>query len=328
MKYSINTNVGKAMVIAMSIFLSASCMAASGGAGESVPTLAQRESRMLVTASILSLVSPTNCTIVTNIMTDAARNSWKDALSRLRLDGEQAFLPDFCKVKYTMIGGHDDQGFVMGLYNPFYDAFMIFMVDDQKRAMISSFRLVSRAVLAGESPTEELPKSCGTAAAVDYFPALSDQVVSAVDAFKTVLQVSTFREGFARIPAGNAADSEMLMRIQEFRVAMSLLSAQDKRTLRDSALSLAIVRDGRGEKSDLVSKDASTKLTRATLSDKIGDVRKTLAIVGSFVAGGSNNILLASPRMPTLMILAHVEKDARVWLRMFDAHTIVPRPQR
>lgn len=309
---------GMATMLALTI----PCMALAVQQESKATELTSRESRMLATASLLALISPTNCTAVTNIMTDEARHQWQDALKQLCLDGTQMFLPDFCKVKYTMIGGYDDRGFVMGLYNPFYDGFMVFMVEDVDHARISGFRLVSRASLSGNTPGRELPKSCGVTPAVDYFPTLLEQIKSAREIFKSTLLNSGFRSAFAEITLGIPSDISALRQIMEFRTAMAIMIAQDKRTLRDAALALAVVRDGCGAKSDLVSTDASTRLTLKTLCDNLAPARSSLSIVASFVAGGANNILLATPRVPTLLVLVHVENDARIWLRMFDAHSV------
>lgn len=282
-----------------------------------------RNSKVLAASSAISSALSVNFKSVTSLMTEEAKKEWMSVLRPFNVDGSQLLGPDFCKVKYMMISKADDSGYVLGYYNPFYDSFLLFLLNDASRVSIDGVRLVTRGTLGGYVEEDKSPVASGTNAAVDYFPVLSKQVELAVKTFKLRFNKKTFRAEFHSLEFISDKDINKIKKVNELRIALAILMTEDKRLLRDSVLALSAVKNIGKISNGFLGKDGSTVLTLKKLSELSQDVRKSFNIVSWFATGDSRNIVFSNHRLPSLLILAHVEADARIWLRMYDAHTIV-----
>ena len=287
-----------------------------------------RNSKVLAASSAISSALSADFNSVVSLMTDGAKKEWKSVFQPFNVEGSQLLAPDFCKVKYMMISKADGSGYVSGYYNPFYDSFLLFSVDDTSRVRINGVRLVTRATLEECDEGDKLPDASGTGVAVDYFPALSIQVGSAVKAFKRKFGNESFRSVFFSLQCASKKDIDKIKKINESRIASAILMTEDKRLLRDSVLAVSAVKKIGKVSDGFLGKDGSTSLTLKKLSEIPQDVRKSFGVISWFASGDSRNIIFSSHRLPSLLILVHVEADAVMWLRMFDAHTVGVKPEK
>ena len=128
-----------------------------------------------------------------------------------------------------------------------------------------------------------------------------------------------FRKEFSVLSRMADVDRARIKKINESRIAAAILMTRSTQLRQDSVKAMLAVKNDAMD--NFLGSDGSTKLTRKKLSELPVSIRKSLGIVSWFVSGNSRNILFASPRLPSLLILVHVEPDSKMWMRMFDAHS-------
>ncbi len=289
--------------------------------GNSVGANTARQTRAAATAVVLSDVMTTNLTEVSRLMSPTAKKSWVHFAQRMIIDGNQVFLPDFCKVKYTFVGGMDDTSFVMGIYSPFYDTFMLLRVNDAKPVpKIEAFGVASVAVLRGKPEESEFPPSAGTNPGTKYFGVLTAQVRLAGDVFNSKLTSSNSPKWVSSLNAVPDGEIERLRTITMARLGLFSILVDDVRVKGHAVLSSMVVSNGLFADKPYVASDKSTKLSLQTLAKLPVSVRKSFQIVSYFANAEDSNLIFYTPALPTTLIQGHVSGDGKVWLKMFDAH--------
>ena len=297
-----------------------SAVMASAIADSPKPAESTRQTRIVATSVVLADVMTTNLTEVSRLMSPAAKKSWVDFAQSMVIDGNQYFLPDFFKVKYTFVGGVDDASFAMGLYNPFYDAFVLLRVNDSRRVpTIESFRVMTVSELRGKSDAPEFPPSAGTAPGERYFAVLWRQVRLAGDVFNARFLGADAPRRIAALDVSGESH-EKLLTIAKARLGLLAKVVDDEKVKGQAVLSNAVIRDRRLADKPFVSTDKSTQRTVKTLATLPDGVRKSFALVSYFAEGGASNLIFYAPALPTLLIQARVQDNGHVCLKMFDAH--------
>ena len=281
-----------------------------------------RDMRSLITASAMSTAMSSNFSYIANMMLPLARRDWSEFCARVKIDGDQYFMPDFCKMKYVMVGASDGEGFVAGFYNPFFDAFMLVIVDDGEKPAVSGFRFATRARLGGKSEDAEFPPASGQNPAENYFPAVLQQSRIAAQTFGDVFDKPGFRTAFDRISAPDDSEIARLLQIMKFRIGQALKLAEDKRVLRDAAVANAILANSNLHDGKFVAKDASTKLTLSTVAGAMAPFQKSFRAIAYFPDDDSSNVIFFNKDMPTTLVQANVGSDGVMWFRLFDAHIL------
>lgn len=278
-----------------------------------------RDAKVLAEVSYISSVASTNYLSLSTYMTDTARVEMLAFCERMSLDGRQCFMPDFCKLKYVVVGGLDDKGYVAGFYNPFYDAWLVFSIDDSTKVVIDGFRVVRGSYFTGEADTDYPPAS-GSVPAEGYLEGVFTQTKAALTSMRDKFYGKDFRRLFGDLPAVDMEFATKLIELTKFRIGQALKVAGDKRVLRDAVICNSII--CRGSTKRFVSEDASTRLTLKTLEESLGGIRSKFKVVAYFPSGDESNLMYYHVLFPTLLIQANVREDGNVWLRMFDAHSI------
>jgi len=281
-----------------------------------------RDMRSLMTASVMSTAMSSNFTYLANIMSPSARRDWSEFCTRMKIDGDQYFMPDFCKLKYVMVGAHDEDGFVAGFYNPFFDAFMLVLVNDREKPSVVGFRFATCARLDGKPEDAEFPPASGQNPSENYFAAVLRQSRIAAQTFNKVFNNPGFRASFDRISTSDDGEIARLVKIMKFRIGQALKLAEDKRVLRDAAVANAILANSNLHDGKFVAKDASTKLTLSTVAGAMAPFQKSFRAIAYFPDGDSSNVIFFSKDMPTTLVQANVGSDSVVRFRLFDAHLI------
>ena len=289
---------------------------------ESKSELANQDARALMAASVMSVAMSSNFNYIANIMTPDARRDWSEFCSRMKIEGVQYFMPDFSKVKYAMVGSCDGSGFVAGFYNPFFDAFMILLVDDGVKPTVSGFRFATRARLGGVAEDAAFPPASGQNPSENYFPAVLQQSRIAAKAFNGAFNKPGFRETFKKLAMPDDGEIARLTQIMKFRLGQALKLAEDKRVLRDAAVANAILTNSRLHDGKFVAKDASTRTTLATVSGAMAPFQESFRAVAYFPDGDSSNVIFFSRHVPTALVQATVGNDCIVSFKLFDAHLI------
>ena len=284
--------------------------------------LSSQDARSLMAASVISAAMSSNFNYVAKIMAPDVLRDWSEFCSRVEIEGDQYFMPDFCKVKYVMVGAHDEAGFVAGFYNPFFDAFIVLLVDGDEKPSVSGFRFATRARLGGVAEDAEFPPASGQNPSESYFPAVLQQTRVAARTFNAVFCRPGFRDAFKKVAVSDDCEIARLTRIMKFRIGQALKLSEDKRVLRDAAVANAILANSRLQDGKFVAKDASTRTTLATVSGAMAPFRESFRAVAYFPDGDSSNVVFFSRHMPTTLVQAIVGNDCVVSFRLFDAHLI------
>lgn len=300
-------NIGAAAIISIAVPMAA------------LSAVTEREAKMVAEATTISVSMAENFRSVANIMTDGARKDFEAFCAATVMDGVQCFMPDFAKVRYTMVGGHDDKGFVAGFYNPFYDAFFLMTVEtSEKVATISGFRVVTAARLRGVDPCAAYPAASGTASPLGYLSGVLSETRLAGDTFVKVFN-DDFRKAFAALGQAEGAELERLLEIAKFRVAQALKISNDESVLRDAALAEALLKKTSLRDSAFLSDDASTKKTLDTVAGLPEEFRKNFKVIAYFPDGEFSNVVFFNKMIPTTLVHAHVGEEQKTWFRLFDA---------
>ena len=319
------TTIKKTIRVAIVIMALVSCAQfATGGMGNAKEeqTMAgptERDAKVLAEVSYISTVVSTNYLFLTAYMTETAKSEMFSFCKKMRIEGKDYFMPDFCKLKYVVVGGLDTKGCVAGFYNPFYDTWLVFSMDDSAKVVIDGFRVVRGSYFTGAADTDYPPAS-GAIPADEYLKGVFAQTKSALTSMRDKFCGKDFRSLFEQLPAFDVELVKKLTELTKFRIGQALKVAEDKRVLRDAVICNSIICRGRTER--FVSEDASTKLTVKTLAESLGSIRSGFKIVSYFPSGDESNLMYYNRLFPTLLIQANVCEDGKVWLRMFDAHSI------
>ena len=279
----------------------------------------ERELKVLAEVAYLSNASATNYLSMMDFMTDASKAAMQGFSNRMLLDGKQFFMPDFCKLKYVVVGTFDAQGYVAGFYNPFYDVWFMLKVADVGKVSIEGFKVVPGGYFTGMA-RGEYPPASGAIPAEGYLKGVFLQVKSALTSMRDRFRGGDFRAQFDQMPSADEALLANLSELARFRIGQALEIANDKRVFRDTVISRAII--CRGETRRFVADDGSTKLTVKTLTESLKEIRSGFKVVAYFPSGDESNFVFNHPSVPTLLIQANVRKDGKVHLRMFDANSI------
>ena len=284
--------------------------------------MTNQDARSLMAASVISAAMSSNFNYIAKIMTPDARRDWSEFCSRVKIEDDQYFMPDFCKVKYVMVGARDEVGFVAGFYNPFFDAFVLLLVDGDEKPSVSGFRFATRARLGGVAEDAEFPLASGQNPSENYFPAVLQQSRVAARTFSTAFCRPDFRDVFKKVAAPDDGEIARLTRIMKFRIGQALKLAEDKRVLRDAAVANAILANSSLHDGKFVAKDASTRTTLAAVSGAMAPFQESFRAVAYFPDGDSSNVVFFSRHVPTALVQATVGNDCVVSFKLFDAHLI------
>ena len=295
---------------------------ATGADASGVRTEMTREQRIVATSAVLVDEFTTNATMVAKLMLPDAKREWVSFCQGMIIDGKQYFLPDFLKVKYTFIGGWDDDSYALGVYSPFYDSFMLMRVrDGGKVPRIAAFRVATVSRLKGLRDYAAFPPSAGCNPADAYIAALTMQVRRAGEAFNAKFlgkEAPAAVEAFATSPD---AECSSLLTLHKARLGLLANVASEATVKAKVVLADLVVRDGRFSSEGYVGKDVSTKKVLDALAKLPAAARKSVQLVSYFEADGSSNVLYMIPAIPTTVIQANV-KDGNVWLKMLDARLV------
>ena len=281
-----------------------------------------REAKISSVASVLSVAITTNCSSVARIMTSEIFPLWTDFCKKTEVEGKQYFLPDFFKVKHVIIGGHDSDGFVMGLYNPFYDAIAAFLVEDRENALITGFAILDGSVLRKDNPQNEFSRGSGMNPPNEYIAMLLKEMHFTTTVFKKQFSSLGFRKIFSTLKPVDVKVLKKLEKIQKFRIGQIIQLSADKQLSARIALAHALLADSRLSNHDFVDKDPSTKTVIALLSDKLSVFRKSFQIVAYFPDGDNTNVIFANQAIRSMLVHAHISKEKRIWLKLFDMKLI------
>ena len=315
-------NTKKWLAIAACVASATVAGIATGAGAPSERTEMTREERLIATSAVLVDEFTTNATMMSKLMLPDAKREWVSFCQGMAIDGKQYFLPDFFKVKYTFIGGADDDSYAFGVYSPFYDAFMLMRVRyGGKVPQIAAFRVATVSRLKGSTDFPDFPPSAGCNPPDAYIAGLTVQVRQAGEAFHSRFlgkEASAAVESFAASPD---AERSSMLTLHKARLGLLANIAADATVKAKVALADLAVRDGRFSSKKYVNKDASTKKVLDALSKLPAAARKAVQFVSYFEADGSANVLYMIPAIPTTVIQANV-KDGNIWLKMFDARLV------
>ena len=322
------TSIGRAMILASALIapflgVRAADSVSENRAGVSVQwTEMPPEARRIAVSAVLVDEFTTNATMVTKLMLPKAKEEWVSFCRGMIIDGKQYFLPDFFKVKYTFIGGSDDSSFALGVYSPFYDAFMLMRVcDTEKVPKIEAFHVATVSRLRGLAKIPEFPPASGSRPADGYLAILSAQVRLAGEAFHAKFLGTDAPARLATFAASPENERGSLLTLHKARLGLLSAVATEREVKANAVLADLVVRDERFGKKSYVETDASTWKVLDTLAKLPMPLRKSIQFVSYFMSDKSANFLYLIPAMPTTLVQVNV-KDGRIWLKMFDARFV------
>lgn len=281
-----------------------------------------REVKISSLASVLSVAITTNSSSVARIMTREILPLWTDFCKKMEIEGNQYFLPDFFKVKHIIIGGYDADGFVMGLYNPFYDAIAVFLVEDREIASIKGFAILDGSVLRKDNLQTGFPRGSGMNPPNEYIAVLLKEMHFTTTVFKKQFSNPSFRKVFSTYGFVDANVLEKLAKTQKFRIGQIIQLSSDKQLSARVALAHALLADSRLSNRGFLEKDSSTKTIIALLSDKLSMFRKSFQVVAYFPDGDNANVIFANQAIRSMLVHAHISKESRIWLKLLDMKLI------
>ena len=291
---------------------------------ELTPKERERGVSVVAKGAVLSATMTTNFSHVVNIMDESAVKSWVEFGRLMKIEDNQCFYPDFFKVQSALIGGYDENGFVMALYNPFYDAFWLLLVNDSERVRIKDCKFVRANMLLEKGIGAVGPVVAGGDRGDRYFKDVLDQVSHAADVFKLKFLRKDYESAFASVVCDVGADAENFMVTMKLRMGQALaLADKSGRVFRDSVLATAVLNDEKLANGKMVSSDPSTKRVLELVFGKIAAWRKSFHVVSCFPTSDETNVIFGCWRYPTLLLQANVSKEGRVWLKMLDLHLAV-----
>lgn len=269
--------------------------------------------------ALLSTVMGSNCTAVAGVMTPAAKQDWVSFLQTMKVDGKQYFLPDFCKVIYPLIGGHDENACLFGFFNPFYDAFMLFVVDKGEKARVSGFRFVRTAQLGGKEMDRNLayPLAAGVTPCVDYFRVMLHEMNYARLRFHAVFTDDQFRNQLSELPLADSQTISDMQRVLKIRLGQ-VIEMSKGAEFSKICLARAILEKGQIGTSPVLSQDESTAKVLSALSGNVSPVRKDFTIVAYFADGEFSNFIFSNHQLKSVVVQAVVGADKKTRLKMFD----------
>ena len=292
---------------------------ASGADANSARVEMTHDEKLIATSAVLVDEFTTNTTMMSKLMLPDAKRDWVSFCRGMIIDGKQYFLPDFLKVKYTFIGGSDDDSYALGVYSPFYDAFMLMRVNyGGKVPKIAAFRVATVSRLKGAQDFPAFPPSAGCNPASAYIAALTMQVRQAGEAFHAKFLGKDAPAAIGTFPTSPEAERSSLLTLHKARLGLLANVASETAVKSKVVLADLVVRDGRFSSKQYVGKDASTRKVLDALAKLPAPARKAVQLVSYFEADGSSNVLYMIPAIPTTVIQANV-KDGDIWLKMFDA---------
>ena len=284
-----------------------------------VRTIMTREERLIATSAVLVDEFTTNATRMAKLMLPDAKREWVSFCQSMIVDGKQYFLPDFLKVKYTFIGGSDTDSYVLGVYSPFYDSFMLMRVcDGGKIPQIVAFRVATVSRLKESQTFSAFPPSAGCKPADAYITALTMQVRRAGEAFHSRFLGKEAPAAIKALATSPDAERSSLQTLHKARLGLLANVASEATVKAKVILADLVVRDGRFSSKQYISKDASTKKVLDALAKLPVAARNAAQMVSYFEADGSSNVLYMIPVLPTMLMQANI-KDGNIWLKMFDA---------
>lgn len=312
MRSEIVNVIGSVVMIAMAMPIMAS---ASDSA-------ADRDNRSYAESAILSLAASLNFNDVVNIMTPATRNAWMDFAQKTTIDGKQYFIPDFFKVKHLLVSERDEKGYVLGLYNPFYDSAVLLLVEDAgAAARISGMRIVTGSWLRDEGKCPEFPKTSGLNPPDEYISLLLVVMNSTASSFH-VKMGKGYREAFNAIRPYSADEVDYIMRTLKFRIAQVVKMSEEPRLKVQVAFAGAVLRDSALADGKRVSRDHATQRVVNLLSGKLERFRKSFQVVSYFPDGQNCNAIFANNDIRSLLVHAHVSADGNVWFKLLDTSLV------
>lgn len=270
-------------------------------------------------SALLSIVMSTNCTAVAKVMTPPVRQDWIAFLKAMKLGDKQYFLPDFNKVLYPLIGGHDSTGCLFGYYNPFYDAFMLFIVDNKEKASISGFRFIWTNQLLEKDVKKDFlpPLATGVQPCTDYFKVMLAEMSFARTSFHGAFTDSQFRRRFAALPLKDPQTLHVMQEILRKRIGQ-VVGMSERPEFSKIVLARAILEKGEPGGIPFLAQDGSTAKVLSTLSREASPLRRNFTVAAYFVEGEQSNFIFSNRQMQSLMVQAMVDKGKKVHLRMFD----------
>lgn len=279
-----------------------------------------RRNEVLVEASLLAATTTTNPVAIVNVMSAEAMKDFISFAKNFNIDGEQYFLPDFFKLKYMMLGGLDERGFLAGFYNPFYDTAALLLFDDVLKCRIVGFRVVTE--MSPRIEGASLPPAMGVEPSSRYLEFLYKQVKGAKERFVKEYGGEDFRMAFAKTPVWGTNDIARLDELMRIRIGQTVAMATETNLLRDAVLAKFALSGKIPDGDELLYSDKTTQQVMVALKNSLGMWRDSLELAGYFKADGESNILFFTRKMPSFMIQVHVTKGAKVWMKAFDAHII------
>lgn len=319
--------MGRVAVIAACAVSAAMAVAATGDDATGGRTEMTREERLTATSAVLVDEFTTNAAQMAKLMLPDAKREWVSFCRGMIIDGKQYFLPDFFKVKYTFIGGADADSYVLGVYNPFYDSFMLMRVLDGGRVpLIAAFRVATSSRLKGATDIPPFPPSAGCAPADAYVAALAMQVRVAGESFHAKFLGKDAPDAVEAFAPSTDAERSSLLTLHKARLGLLANVATETAVKAKVVLADLVVRDGDFSSNRRVGGDAATKKVLDALSKLPVAARKGVQLVSYFEADGAVNALYMIPFIPTTVVQANVNANGGVWLKMFDARLVNGEP--
>ena len=304
----------------------AAALAGQGIAAESIDQRGAMKRENFAIASVIYEAVTTNASDVTSLMTNDAKKDWDTFFSSMVLDGKQYFMPDFFKVKHLIVGGTDQNGFVMGFYNPFYDLFAVFVVENGSTAKISGVRFCPGVAVRGESRSEEFPLASGLNPPDEYVSLLFGVMKSSTAAFLRKLGGKDFRSSFASLEGCGTKEMERIAVAHKFRIGQIIKLSEDKDLLAKVALATSILRDADMGASGFAKADVSTRKVLDMLESQYPFARNAFQVVAYFPSGTSANVVFSNDNVRSMIVHANISADGMVWLKLLDMGMIDVRP--
>ena len=278
--------------------------------------------RAYVVSAVLSLAASLNFNDVVNIMSPTAKDEWGEFVKKTAIDGKQYLVPDFFKVKHLLVSNRDEKGYVLGMYNPFYDSAMLFLVEDAGvAATISGMKIVTGVRLRDDGKISEFPKTSGLNPPDEYIALLLSIMNSTAASFHAKFGGS-YRETFKALKSLSKDEADGLMRTVKFRIAQVVKMSEDSKLKINVAFANAVLREPSLASGGRVRRDRATQRVIGLLSGELSKIRKAFQAVAYFPDDKGCNIIFSNTDVRSMLVHAHVTAEGVVWYKLLDMSLI------
>lgn len=285
------------------------------------PVMTFGQAKMSAAASGMALATASNYMATVGMMTSDTKDAFVDFFEKTRLNGKQYFAPDFFKFNHLVMGGSDSGGFLMGLYNPFYDAIALFLIENGEPAHVTGFKMVSCSDVRNDKMQLEFPLASGLKPADEYLSALLMDVSATTAAFLDKFGRPDFRSRFVEVNSIAGDALRKLIEVHKFRIGQIIKMSEDKDVMKDVAVANAVLREVVTADNNVLQEDAATRKVAALLGGTLSSVRKDMQVIAYFPDGDDTNVVFMNERIRSMLVHARVRRG-RIRLRLLDLNLV------